>query len=120
MRVLDCGLTRPLVVEPAASLSAAVRLAALHDVRHVAVVERGRLVGIVSTRALGAAHPSAVTSLTAGEVSGRLARLVVADVMARDPVIVQPATPLTEAVRVMRDARVDVVAVCDQEAWLAC
>jgi hypothetical protein len=41
--------------------------------------------GVVSRRALGAAHPWAVTSLTMGEIGGRLARAAVADVMVRDP-----------------------------------
>jgi acetoin utilization protein AcuB len=97
------------------SLSAAERTMTLHDVRHAVVVERGRLVGVVSKRAIGAAHPSAVTSLTIGEAQGRLAQVVVADVMVRDPLVVSPATPLAEVVRVMRDSRADVLVVCDQD-----
>ncbi len=114
MRVRDCRVAPPVTVEPAASLSVAARLLALHGVRHAAVVERGRLVGIVSARALEAAHPSAVTSLTVGEIGGLLGRVAVARVMIRDPLMVGPTTPLAEAARLMRDARVDVVAVCDE------
>jgi CBS domain-containing protein len=115
MRVRDCELTSPVILDPAASLSAAERLVALHDARHAVVVERGRLVGVVSRRALGAAHPSAATSLTMGEIGGRLARAAVADVMVRDPLIVNPTTPLAEAVRLMRDARANVLVICDQD-----
>lgn len=114
MLVRDCGLTSPVVLDPAASLSVAQRLVALHNVGHAVVVERGRLVGVVSKRAIGAAQPSVATSLTVGELRDRLIRIVVADVMVRDPLIVSPATPLAEAVRLVRDSRADVLVVCDQ------
>jgi CBS domain-containing protein len=114
MRVRDCGVSPPVVLSPAASLSAAGRLMALRGVRHAIVIDGGGLAGVVSTRALGAAHPSAVTSLTAGEIRGRLARVTVADVMARDLLVVSPATPLAEAVRLVRDSRLEVLVVRDQ------
>jgi hypothetical protein len=75
MRVRDGGFGPPVVLSPAASLSAAGQLMALQGARHAVVVDGERLVGMVSTRALGAAHPSSATSLTAGEIRGRLARL---------------------------------------------
>jgi CBS domain-containing protein len=115
MRVRDCAVKAPLVLNAATSLSVAGRLVALHDVRHAAVAERGQLVGTVSKRAIGAAHPSAATSLAVAEVSGRMGRVAVADVMDRDPLVVSPATPLAEAVRLMRDPRVRVLVVCDQD-----
>jgi len=115
MLVSDCPLTTPPVLTPAVNLSAAGRLLALHGATHAVVVEGERLVGIISRRAIGAAHPSCATSLARGEVGGRLEGVVVADVMTPDPLIVSPATPLGEAVRLMRDARVNVLAVQDQE-----
>jgi acetoin utilization protein AcuB len=71
-------------------------------------------VGIVSKRAIGAAHPSAATSLTVGETRDRLTRIAVAHVMVRDSLIVSPATPLAEAVRLLHDSRSDVLVVRDQ------
>jgi len=115
VRVHDCHLTPPPVLAPATSLSAAGRLIALQGVSHAVVVDHGRLVGIISTRAIGAAQPSAATTLTMGEVRGRLTQIVVADVMTRDPLVVSPTTPLQDAVRLMRDARVNVLVVCDQD-----
>src|SRR5262245_21367554 len=115
MRVADCPLTAPPVLLPATSIAAAGRLLALHDASHAVVVEGERPVGTVSKRALAAAQPSAATSLTRGEVRGRLDQVAVADIMMRDPLVVSPATPLAEAVRLMRDARVSVLVVCDRE-----
>jgi CBS domain-containing protein len=115
MRVSDCPLTAALVVTPVVSLSAAERLLSLHAATHAVVVEGERLVGILSKRAIAAAHPSSATSLTRGEIRGRLEGVGVAVVMTRDPLVVSPATPLGEAVRLMRDARVSVLAVCDRE-----
>jgi CBS domain-containing protein len=115
MQVSDCPLAVPPVLTPAANLSAAGRLLALHDASHAVVLEGARLVGIVSRRAIGAAQPSCATSLTRGEVRRRLEGIVVADVMTPDPLVVSPATPLSEAVRLMRDARVSVLAVQHQD-----
>ena len=118
MRVLDCELSPAIVVEPTTSLFAMARIAALHEVSHAAVLDRGRLVGIVSTRNLGAAQPSAVTSLTVGEIGGRLSRIRVAEVMTRDPPVISSTMPLAEAARLMRDGRVDAAVVCDGERVL--
>jgi len=115
MRVRDCALRSPLVLNAATSLPVAGRLVALHDVRHAVVLERGQLVGTVSKRAIGGAQPSAATSLGVAEVSAQMGRVAVADVMDRDPLVVSPATPLAEAVRLMRDARARVLVLCDQD-----
>ena len=116
MRVRDCSLPAPVVLGPTTSLAAARRLIGLHDVRHVLVMRGGQLVGTVSRRAIDAASPSAATSLTAGEARGQMDSITVAEIMMREPLVVSPATPLAEAVRLMRDARADVLVVCDQDA----
>jgi CBS domain-containing protein len=108
-------LTVPPVLLPAASISAAGRLLALHDATHAVVIEGDRPVGIVSKRAIAAAHPSSATSLTRGEIRGHLDQVTVADIMLPDPLMVSPATPLAEAVRLMRDARASVLVVSDRE-----
>jgi CBS domain-containing protein len=40
----------------------------------------------------------------------------VAEIMIRYPLVVSPATPLSEAVWLMREVRADVLVVCDQDA----
>jgi acetoin utilization protein AcuB len=116
MRVRDCPLPAPVILGPTTSLAAARRLIGLHDVRHVVVMRGGQLVGTVSKRALDAASPSAATSLTVGEARGRLDTISVAEIMIREPLVVGLTTPLAEAARLMRDARADVLVVCDQDA----
>lgn len=116
MRVRDCPLPIPVILGPTTTLAAARRLIGLHDVRHVLVMRGGQLVGTVSKRAIDAASPSAATSLTTGEARGRMDAITVAEIMIREPLVVAPTTPLAEAVRLMRDARVDVLVVCDQDA----
>src|SRR5262245_22212156 len=116
MRVRDCSLTAPLILGPTTSLAAARRLIALHHVRHGLVMERGQLVGAVSKRALEAAAPSGATSRDSGEARGRLGTITVAEVMVRDPLIVGPTTPLSEAAWLISDARADVLVVYEQDA----
>lgn len=118
MRVRDALGPAPLVVDPGASLAAVERLMADRGARHAAVVERGTLVGVVSTGVLAAAHPSCATSLTIGEVRHRLGDIAMRDIVRADPVVVSPVTPLIEAVRLLRELRVEVLAVCDEDRLL--
>ena len=62
-----------------------------HRIRHLVVVEDGRLVGIVSERDLGG---------TRGAASG--SDRPVRDLMAADPVSASPATTLRQAANLMR------------------
>src|SRR5262245_33565690 len=111
MRVRDCSLTAPLILGPTTSPAASRPLIGLPNVRHGLVMERGQLVGTVSKRAIDAASPSDATSLDSGEARGRLDTITVAEVMVRDPLVVDPTTPLSEAVWLISDTRADVLVV---------
>lgn len=80
-------------------------------VAEVAVADRGRLVGMLSQRHVAAAHPSAATTLTALEIGAYLDRLPVARIMTTDIAAVGAATPIAEAVGLMRAKRLDAVPV---------
>jgi CBS domain-containing protein len=60
---------------------------------------------------LAAVHPSVATTLTYGEVAGRLARIPVQRVLGPEITAVGPRTPLVEAVRLMRARRLKVLPV---------
>jgi CBS domain-containing protein len=85
------------------SLEAARRLMDARRVEHLAVLEGGRLVGLLARADLEAAHPSPATTLAHGEILHALDRVRVGEVMRRDVVAVAPETPLAEAARLMRD-----------------
>jgi CBS domain-containing protein len=73
----------------------------LGRIRHLPVLENGRLVGIVSQRDLLAASLSRVLDFDAPERRTFLRSVEVAETMTREVVTVHPQTPLPEAARLM-------------------
>jgi acetoin utilization protein AcuB len=101
MLVRDVMQSRLVTVEPATTLPQAVRLAAERRVRHLPVIERGELVGILSDRDLKRAMASPATSLSVHELNYLLDRLTVAEIMTRTVITIGPAVPVEEAGRLM-------------------
>lgn len=97
-------MTRDVVtVQPEQSLDEAARLLKRHRTRYLAVVRKGRLVGMIADRDLMAAWPSPATTLTVGEIRFHLSRIPVKEVMTPEAITIAPWTPLAEAARLMRD-----------------
>ncbi|MGH7382722.1 MAG: CBS domain-containing protein, partial [Candidatus Methylomirabilales bacterium] len=63
MRVEDWMRRRPVSISPQETLRTAWRIIREHRIRHLPVVEQGRLVGIVTDRDLRHALPSRAASL---------------------------------------------------------
>lgn len=106
MIVADVMQTDLVTVTPRTTLPEAVNLAAEHRIRHLPVMEEGRLVGIVSDRDLKRAMASPATSLTAHELNFLLDRLTVDRIMTRTVVTVPPATPVEDAARIMAQEKI--------------
>jgi len=91
-----------VAVEPTATLADADIALRSGGSEAVAVVRDGRLVGLVTADDLGAARPSAATTLSIGEVNGALASIPVQSIMRRDVATIAPDTPIAEAARLLR------------------
>ena len=96
-RVRELMTPAPLTIAPATSVYEAYRLMQDQHMSHLPVCEDGRLVGLLSERALRLVLPSPATSLAAHEVHYLLERLTVAEIMTRFPVTIGPDHSLTEA-----------------------
>jgi acetoin utilization protein AcuB len=83
----------------------------MDDVRHLPVVQGGRLVGLVTDRDLNAAYPSPATSLSIAEIQAAWGQIPVAAVMRRQVIAVAPRTPLAKAARLMRDHKLEALPV---------
>lgn len=84
-------------------------------IRHLPVVENGRLVGIFSDRDLRTVSPSPATSLSAWEISYLLAKLTVGEVMTRFVMTVAPDSPVTEAAALMLGRKIGALPVVDAQ-----
>lgn len=91
-------MTSPVyVVSPDDSFSAAIRLAKERSVKHLPVVQDGKLVGILSDRDLKEAAPSSATSLDMYEINYLMEKTKVKDLMRLKVVTGRPDMPIEEA-----------------------
>jgi acetoin utilization protein AcuB len=102
-----------VTVTPIESLGGALDLMRSRRVRHLCVLEHGRLAGIVTDRDLHAALPSPHTGADAFAYRRALDHVKVLRVMVRDPITVTPDTPAIQAVALLRDRRIGCLPVMD-------
>src|SRR3984893_16161963 len=99
-------LTRPAITtEPATPLRDARALMRRRGIRHLPVIDGYRLVGMLAERDIERADVSSIPEIARHDWAVAVAGLVVADVMARDPLALHPETPVTEAGRLARRRR---------------
>src|SRR5512144_1881429 len=109
-------LTRPAITTgPATSIRDARALMRRRGIRHLPVLEHGRLVGMLAERDIDRADASSVPEIALHDWLGPLADLLVADVMARGPLALHPETPVAEAARLACDRGVDALVVVDSD-----
>ena len=70
------------------------------------MVDKGKLVGIVTKHDLLEASPSPATSLSVYELNYLLAKMKVKDIMKKNPVTVGPDTPFEEALKIGQEKKV--------------
>lgn len=106
MTVKEWMTPNPIIVAPELPLPEAVRLMKMGGFRRLPVVDNGRLVGIITDRDCKEAMPSDATSLSIWELNYLLAKLLVGEVMTRNPITVADTLPLQAAAKVMLESKV--------------
>ncbi len=109
--VRDFMTPTPISVSPNTPVDEARALMQQHRIRHLPVLDHGRLVGIVSDRDIRLVLPSPATSLSVYEIGYLLTRLTMAEIMTRGPLTIAPERPITEAVRRMLANKVSALPV---------
>lgn len=95
------------------SLAEARRIMDAHRVRRLPVVDKGKLVGIVTRDALDRAAPSQLTSLSIHDIARMLNKITVKEVMHRDLVTVSPDATVEEGVTLAQERKVGALLVVD-------
>ena len=113
--VKDWMTPDPVYASPETPLPAANKLLKEHGIRRLPVVDKGKLVGIVTWGDIRAANPSDATSLSVFELNYLLDLVTLAQVMSRDPVTVTPDTPIQEAARLMFEYKVSGLPVLEDQ-----
>lgn len=115
MRVADWMQRKPITIKPQETLRTAWQLLRQYRIRHLPVVEKGRLVGIVTDRDIRRALQLDATSLEFHELLDLLDRVKVRDIMSTKIITVTPETPVEEAARIMVEMKIGCLPVLEGE-----
>jgi acetoin utilization protein AcuB len=85
------------------------------SIRHLPVLQDGKLVGLLTDRDIQRCAPSRLIPVTEDVYNGVFAGNTVERVMTREPRTVSPDIPLTEAIAQMQQARYGCLLVVDQD-----
>ena len=106
MQVSEWMTPAPVTVAPSTPISRVQALMVHRRIRHLPVVEDGRLVGIISDRDVRATHLSPVSGVAARQVRDPGDQLTVRAIMTRPVLTVAPHESLDGAVRLMLENRI--------------
>lgn len=106
VRVADWMSEGVLAVEVFDSIAVARQLMAKHRVNQLPVLDDDRLIGIVTDRDIRDAYPTSMMIDRAEEIDKFVEKITVEEVMTRDIFVVQPETPLEQAVSLLRKHRI--------------
>ena len=106
---------RPVTVSPQDTLRGAWRIIHQRQIRHLPVIERGRLVGIVTDRDLRQALPSRAVGLEMHEAPHLAEKVRIWEVMARAVVTISREAPIEEAARLLLKYRIGGIPVMKGE-----
>jgi CBS domain-containing protein len=115
MHVRDLMQTDVVTLDISANLDVADGLMRQDRIRHLPVVEDGRLAGLISQRDLFRAGISCVLRFQPGAETEWLAKIAVAQVMTRDVFTVHPDASVRAAVELMIQQRVGCLPVVEDE-----
>jgi acetoin utilization protein AcuB len=111
MIVSDIMNTNVVSIPSNTSLAEARRIMEAHRFRRLPVVDRGKLVGIVTRDALDKTGPSQLTTFSIHEISYLLNKITVKEIMHRDVVTVSPEMTVEEAVALAQSKQVGALVV---------
>ena len=113
MRVKDLMSRPPITIVPDTPVFEARQMMQTQRVRHLLVLEHGRLVGIITDRDIRLNLPSPATSLSVWELNHLLSRLTVGEVMTKGVIVVEPSRDAREAAAILLAEKIGALPVMD-------
>ena len=106
MRIRDVMTRNPITVDSETLVLDAQKVMKENNIRRIPVVDKGKLVGIVTKHDLLEASPSPATSLSVFELNYLLAKMKVKEIMKKNPLTLGPDTPFEEALRLGQEKKI--------------
>ena len=104
--IRDWMTADPITAPPTMTLPEALQVMARHNIRRLPIVEKGKLVGIVTRGDLRGAQPSRATSLSIFELHYLVGRITLDQIMTCDPLTVNDDTTVQDAARLMLQRKI--------------
>ncbi len=112
-------MTRDVItITPGTSLFEAHRLMTEKRIRRLPVVDRGKLVGIITLGDVRGAEPSTASTLSVWEMSNLLAKLTVAEIMTREPTTISQEATISTVAEIMLEKKFSGLPVVDDAGKL--
>lgn len=106
MRIRDVMTKNPITIDSETLAWDAQRIMKENNIRRLPIVDKGKLVGIVTKHDLLEASPSPATSLSIYELNYLLSKMKVKEIMTKNPITISPDTPFEEALRIGQEKKV--------------
>ena len=106
MRIRDVMTRNPITVTPDTLVLDAQKIMKQNNIRRLPVVEKGKLVGIITQHDLLEASPSPATSLSIHELNYLLSKMQVKEIMKKNPLTLTPETPFEEALKIGQEKKI--------------
>lgn len=103
----------PITISPDSTYPQALSMIRKNKIRHLPVVDGGRLVGILVEQDLLSNQPSPATTLSVYEIYSLLDSLRVRQILTRPVITVEGDCPLEEAARIMVENKISCLPVMD-------
>jgi acetoin utilization protein AcuB len=118
MYVKDVMTMNVVNVPSNTTISDAKKIMDAHKIRRLPIVDRGKLVGIVTEHRLEAYTPSKATSLSVWEIGYLLGNTTVKEIMEKNPVSVTQEMTVEEALATAQDRKVGSLLVVEKNGQL--
>jgi acetoin utilization protein AcuB len=113
MYVRDIMTTNVVTIPSNTSIADARRIMEAHRIRRLPVVDKGKLVGIVTDHRLESVSPSKATSLTVWELTYLLSKTTVKEIMEKKVITVSPDMSAEESLAVAQGKKVGALVVME-------
>jgi len=104
-----------ITVDADDSMLDATKMLKEHNIRHLPVLEKGKLVGVITDRDLKRASPSDATALEAHELLYLIANIKVREIMTKNPITVPYNYTIEEAAEILLQAKISGMPVVDKD-----
>ena len=115
MRIRDFMTNNPITVDSSTLVLDAQKIMKENNIRRLPIVDKGKLVGIITMHDLLMASPSPATSLSIYELNYLLSKMKVKEIMHKNPITVTPDTTFEEALRIGQEKKIGSFPVVEKE-----